>query len=446
MKVRFSFKTNKKDIVFKGEYGESLYNPKTKELTIGLGDIKDEPLDAHKIKLLGGVIGQVGRKYNETTFEITLPKSIDKSEEVVWVREIEFGIRVYTHLISFKTHDENKRYKVKKIVFNKKVRTDAKMLADVVNITRDWVDTPSNMKTPELFAQKVKNALKGVAHVEILGEKKLKGVGMNGVLAVGQGSKHPPKVIIAEYGKEYKKNGTYAFVGKGVTFDSGGISLKPSKNMDEMKRDMAGAAAVLGGLIALAHANVKKHIIAVAGVVENMPDGGAQRPGDIIKMFNGKTVEVLNTDAEGRLVLADLLSYTEKRFKPRIMLNFATLTGAVIVGLGHRVAGVMSNDQDLVCEILNAGEESGDRCWQLPLWNEYAENIESKIADITNIGNPPGAGSIIGGIFLKQFVERTRWAHVDIAGTAWYDLKKPFSFSGATGFGVRLIYELVKNH
>ena len=249
--------------------------------------------------------------------------------------------------------------------------------------------------------------------------------------------------MIAEYGKEYKKNGTYAFVGKGITFDSGGISLKPSEKMDEMKRDMAGAAAVFGALRALAKTGVKKHLVAVGGVAENMPGGNAQRPGDVIRMFNGKTVEVKNTDAEGRLVLSDVLAYTEKRFKPNYIVDLATLTGAVIIALGHRCAGVMGNDKRLTDKILRAGERSGDRCWELPLWDEYDENIESDIADYSNIGHPRGAGSIVGATLLKHFVS-VPWAHVDIAGTAWYDMKKPFAFSGATGFGVRLLYELVK--
>ncbi len=449
MEIEFVNQKNKNSAVelnnvkFEAEYGENIILPDKKKAYIGMG--KDK-MSNEQIKFLGILTGQISREQNEDEITINIKEADDK-----WVREITFGVYFSNYNYTFKTKDKNKKPQIKQVKFiingkDKNEDTEIKNVCEAVNAVREMGDMPSNMKTPDLFLKSVKRIFdKETITLNTIEHDKLKELGMNGIIAVGQGSKHPPKLIIAEYGKEFIDNGTYALVGKGITFDSGGISIKPSRNMHEMKYDMLGAATVFGSILAIAKNKVKKHIVAVAGIAENMPDGNAQRPGDIITMYNKKTVEVLNTDAEGRLVLGDALAYTEKTFNPKHIINFATLTGAVVVALGHRCAGVMGNDQKLINEVIKASNESGDRCWELPLWDDYFENIESKIADFANVGTtPPGAaGTITAGIFLKQFVDKVPWVHIDIAGTGWYDKKKPFAHSGPSGFGVRLMYELL---
>lgn len=321
---------------------------------------------------------------------------------------------------------------------------EARVVSRAVNFTRDLVNEPGNVMSPKELAERArKMAKENSVRFDVLGPAEIKKRKMNGILAVSQGSHQPPQLIILEYGAAHKENGTVCLVGKGVTFDSGGISLKPSKDMDKMKTDMSGAAAVLGTIKAISELKLKIHVVGIAPCVENMPGGGAQRPGDIIRMSNGKSVEVINTDAEGRLILADALHYAGD-FKPASIIDLATLTGACVVALGDKAIGLMGTDPKLVDRVRDAGQAAGERCWELPLWEDYFDYIKGHHSDILNAG-PGMAGTITAAMFLKEFVPVKSWVHLDIAGTAWADTPKPANPKGATGVGVRLLVELLKN-
>ncbi len=314
-----------------------------------------------------------------------------------------------------------------------------------VYLTRNLANLPSNDATPEDIATFVKKHFAQYAHcsVEALDQKKLKKMGMGALLGVAQGSAHPPFLVIIRYEPTNPNGRRIVLVGKGVTFDSGGISIKPSANMEEMKYDMAGAAAVIGGMEYVAHALPKSEIIAVIPLVENMPSGSALKPGDIITSYAGKTIEVINTDAEGRLILADALAYANERFMPNVIIDFATLTGAMVVALGDKRSGLFCNTQNLKNVLIKAGEESGDLLWPMPLDDIYQKELESTIADIKNIGSRWG-GAITAAKFLQNFVGKTPWAHIDMAGMA-NDIKHiDYWGKGATGFGPRLIAAAIK--
>lgn len=320
----------------------------------------------------------------------------------------------------------------------------ARIIADAVNFTRNLINEPANVMPPRQLATHAKEiAREGKFRCEILGPAEIKKHKMGGIIAVSQGSHEPPQLIVLEYGAAHKKAGTICLVGKGVTFDTGGISIKPSRDMEKMKYDMSGAAAVLGILKAASRLKLQLHIVGIAPCVENMPGGGAQRPGDIIKMYNGKSVEVINTDAEGRLILADALAYTE-RFKPKAIIDLATLTGACAVTFADKAIALMGTDHALIEKIRKAGEITGERGWELPLWDEYFEIIKGHHSDIMNAGSGYG-GTITAAMFLKEFVPNKSWVHLDIAGTAWVDSDKPYNARGATGVGVRIILELLRN-
>jgi leucyl aminopeptidase len=279
--------------------------------------------------------------------------------------------------------------------------------------------------------------------VQILGEAEMKKLGMGALLGVGQGSERESKLVVLRWNGGKKGDAPIAFVGKGVTFDTGGISIKPAGGMEEMKWDMGGAGVVIGLMKALAGRKAKVNVVCVAGCVENMPDGNAQRPGDVVTSMSGQTIEVLNTDAEGRLVLADALWYTKEKFKPKFMVNLATLTGAIIVALGTSRAGLFSNNDKLAEQLFKTGEKTGEELWRLPLADVYDKQINSDIADMQNIGKDREAGSITAAQFLQRFVGDTPWAHLDIAGTAWSKKDSPIAVKGATAYGVRLLNELV---
>jgi leucyl aminopeptidase len=319
----------------------------------------------------------------------------------------------------------------------------AEAICSGVFLARDLVNTPGNLKSPEYLARQAE-ALADLENVSVklLEQGELKRQGFGALLAVAQGSERPPYLIVLEYRGGGQDERPYALIGKGVVFDSGGISLKPGAGMDEMKMDMAGAAAVLGTIEAAARLRLPVNLLGVIPAVENMPSGHAYRPGDIITSLAGKTIEVQNTDAEGRLILADALTYAAN-YKPKVMIDLATLTGACIIALGHHAAGLMGNDQPLIDQLLAAGERSSERLWQLPLWEEYAEQIKSDFADVKNVGGRP-AGSITAGAFLEKFVEDCAWAHVDIAGVAWADSAKAGQPKGGTGFGVRALIDYLQ--
>ncbi|HYE49459.1 MAG TPA: leucyl aminopeptidase [Azospirillaceae bacterium] len=317
-------------------------------------------------------------------------------------------------------------------------------VVDGVFLTRDVVSEPGNVIYPESLAERCQMLAELGVVVEVLDEKKMKKLGMGALLGVGQGSARPPRLVVMRWnGAPESKEGPLAFVGKGVTFDSGGISLKPGPGMEEMKWDMAGAGAVIGLMAALAGRKAKVNVIGVVGLVENMPDGNAQRPGDIVTSMSGQTIEILNTDAEGRLVLADALWYTQETFKPRFMVNLATLTGAIIVSLGHEHAGLFSNNDELADRLLQAGKSTGEALWRMPLSPAYDKDIDCDAADMRNIGTAGKAGSITAAQFLQRFVNDLPWAHLDIAGTAWSKKDTGTVPKGATGFGVRLLDRLV---
>jgi leucyl aminopeptidase len=312
-------------------------------------------------------------------------------------------------------------------------------IADGNHLTRTVVTDTPNVIYPKAMAEIAKSLTKVGVKVEVLGQKEMEKLGFGALLGVSQGSIQEPQLIIMQWNGGKKDDKPIAIVGKGVTFDSGGISIKPSNGMEDMKYDMAGSGIVLGLMKSLALRKAKVNVVGVMGMVENMPSGSAQRPSDVVTSLSGQTIEVLNTDAEGRLVLADALWYTQEKFKPQYMIDLATLTGAVTVALGYEYAGLMGND-DKLCDMLSkAGDEVGEPMWRLPMGKMYDKDINSDIADVKNIGSGRGAGTITAAQFLERFVNKTPWAHLDIAGMAWDKGDKPLTGKGATGYGVRLL-------
>jgi leucyl aminopeptidase len=316
-----------------------------------------------------------------------------------------------------------------------------------VTETRNLVTKPANILNPQNFVNEIKKLSKTGLKIEILDEIKLKKLGMNALLGVGQGSSNKSFVAIMKWNGGKKNSKPLGFIGKGVCFDTGGISLKPARFMEEMKYDMAGAGTVTGLMKTLALRKAKVNVVGVVGLVENMPDGNAQRPGDVVKSYSGQTIEIFNTDAEGRLVLADILTYTEKRFKPKLMINLATLTGAIIVSLGNEFAGLFSNNDQLAERINKAGYKDNEKAWRLPLDKNFDKLMDSKIADMQNINYSGGAGSITAAQFLQRFIlNKTPWAHLDIAGMAWTKKTTKTIPYGATGYGVKLLNRLVEEY
>ncbi len=311
-------------------------------------------------------------------------------------------------------------------------------------LARDWVSMPPNDKKPAQFAQAIASlARKENLAVSVLKEKELNDLGFGAMLAVSAGSCNQPRMVILEY-HSGKSGHTIALVGKGVTFDSGGINLKPAGSLEDMKMDMAGAAAVAATMITIGKLRPPDlSIIAAIPIVENMPSGSATRPGDIIKSFHGKTVEIGNTDAEGRLILADAMAYTIKHYSPDILFDLATLTGACIMALGEKIAGIFSADNDLAGKIVEAGEETHERCWRLPLPDDYKELLKSDAADLKNVSGSRWGGAITAALFLSEFIGTTKWAHIDIAGPAFAKKASPYCGAGGTGFGVRLLCNLL---
>jgi leucyl aminopeptidase len=316
-----------------------------------------------------------------------------------------------------------------------------------VTLARDLVNEPANVLGPAEFAARAKELTKLGVQVEVLGPKALEKLGMGALLAVGQGSEKPSHVAVLQWKGAGPKGGEpIAIVGKGVTFDAGGISLKPAAGMEDMKGDMAGAACVVGLMHELAARKAKVNAVGIIGLVENMPSGGAMRPGDVVTAMSGQTIEVLNTDAEGRMVLADCLWYAQERFKPKAVVNLATLTGAVMVALGKEHAGLFSNNNELASRLIAAGDVTGEKLWRLPLGPKYDKMIDSKVADMKNTGGKWG-GSISAAQFLQRFIkETTPWAHLDIAGTAMSSVDSDINRSWGSGFGVRLLDRLIVDH
>jgi leucyl aminopeptidase len=317
-----------------------------------------------------------------------------------------------------------------------------RIIAEATNFARDVINEPANIMTPTELARRAEDTAHSYAlELDVLDEARMKELGMGSLLGVAQGSAEPAKLIVLRYTPKTESNETIAIVGKGITFDTGGISIKPADGMEKMKYDMAGGATTIGAMRAIAQLKPAVNVIGIVPATENMPGGRSQRPGDVVRAMTGKTIEVINTDAEGRLVLADAVAYARKLGATKIV-DLATLTGAVSIALGDVYVAVLGSDQTWIDEIISAGKKAGEKIWQLPLDKEYREQIKSEIADIKNIGGRK-AGTITGAYFIREFVEDTPWAHLDIAGTAWNDSNKPHLSAGPTGVCVRTLVKLV---
>jgi leucyl aminopeptidase len=320
---------------------------------------------------------------------------------------------------------------------------EAQAIAAGVAFTQTLVAEPPNILYPESFVERCQHLADLGVELEVLDERQMKALGMGALLGVAQGSTRPPRLLAMRWNGGEAGAKPIAFVGKGVTFDTGGISLKPGPGMDMMKWDMGGAGAVAGAMKAIAGRKAKANVVGIVGLVENMPDGNAMRPGDVVTTMSGQTVEVLNTDAEGRLVLCDAITWTQKIYEPSVIVDLATLTGAMVISLGHEYAGMFANDDRLADQLLAAGEASNNKLWRFPLSPAYDKLIDSPIADMKNIG-PREGGSITAAQFLKRYVDDgVQWAHLDIAGMAWHDKDGPVYAKGATGYGVRLLDRFV---
>ena len=430
---------------FKGKIGDILTIHSEKIKLIGLG-----PKNKFSQTILNKIGGIIGTNITEEKAKTNLLYLDNLKDEENF--EIIFGAKLRTYKFDkYITKKENESETFLFIHSENPIKakenfTEINAIIDGIITTRNLGTEPSNILTTTEFTKQVQKLSKLGITIEIIDEKQLKKLGANLILAVGQGSKYPPYIITMKYTGNKKSKNTIALIGKGLCFDSGGISIKPSANMDEMKSDMTGAATVVGIMEMLAKQKSKINITGVIGLAENMPDGASYKPGDILTSLSGQTVEVLNTDAEGRLVLADCITYTKEKIKPTTIIDFATLTGAIMIALGEYKAGLFTNSDTLAKQLINAGDISGDELWQFPLSKKYNEMLSSPVADMANISHPDRlAGSITAGEFLHNFAkDDTPWAHIDIAGTAWTSSDTDISPKGLTGYGVRLIYEFLK--
>ncbi|WFS01875.1 leucyl aminopeptidase [Rhizobium tumorigenes] len=426
-------------------------SPVDRILVIGTG--KPADTTPHDWLKLGGVAAARMKKVETVTVFVDSPGA-----DVAPQNAADFALGMMMRAYSFDTYktrkgdDDEKTIKAIKvtIVTNKAAQADvlfgdSEAIAAGVNLARDLVNEPPNVLGPVEFAAKAKDLEKLGVSVEILTERDMRTLGMGALLGVAQGSVRPPRLAIMQWNGGKPGEAPIAFIGKGVVFDTGGISIKPSAGMEDMKGDMGGAAAVIGLMHTLAARGAKANVVGVLGLVENMPDGNAQRPGDIVTSMSGQTIEIINTDAEGRLVLGDAIWYTNDRFKPQFMVNLATLTGAIVVALGSQHAGLFSNDDTLAERLTAAGLATNERLWRMPLGKDYDKLIDSKFADMKNSGGRQ-AGSITAAQFIKRFVKDTPWAHLDIAATALGSPLDEINQSWGSGFGVRLLDELVRQH
>jgi len=425
-------------------------------LLVGLG--KPEALDEKALETIGAQVAARLLTAGESrgTFEVDAPKGCKvKKGEIA--AHLAFGAKLRTYAFNrYRTKNlDDYAQKLAAITLltpdpaaAKKAYAGLAAVADGIFLARDLVNEPPNILYPEEFARRAKAKLAKLGvKVEVLGEAEMKKQGFGALLGVGQGSARDSQLVVMQWNGGKAKGKPVAFVGKGVCFDSGGLSIKPGGSMMGMKGDMGGAAAVTGLMLALATRKAKVNAVGVIGLVENMPGPDALRPDDVLTSLSGQTIEVLNTDAEGRLVLADALTYTQRRFAPKFVIDLATLTGAIVATLGFEHAGVFSNDDDLTGRLLSAGRHTGERVWQLPLDPFYDKMIKSKIADMKNIGGA-NSGAITAAQFLKRFIDKDQaWAHLDIAGVAWQDgEQKPMIPSWGTGWGVRLLNRLIIEH
>ena len=434
--------------VLKGEPGEvrvinTLGLIKARNLIlIGLGKEKD--LNLEELRRMSGRVLKTAKCYQLQSLALILQfKQFDPIELGAAVAE---GLVMGNYTFNkFKSKKDKK--KVERIVLLgekslEKGIMKGREVGEAVNYTRELVNLPPAAATPTYLGKEAMALKGGKISVKVYGRAEIKRMGMGGLIAVGQGSEEEQKFIVINYHGGGKKK--VALVGKGITFDAGGYNLKPTRYIEEMKQDMAGAATVLGVIKAAQKLKLKVNLLGLIPSCENLVSGGAYKPGDVLKSYNGKTIEVTNTDAEGRLILADALGYADKQ-KANYIIDIATLTGAVVVALGYWATGVLSKDNKLVAALVKAGNESGDRVWELPMWDDYKDLVKSEIADVCNSHKNYDAGTIEGGMFLSNFVEKTAWAHLDIGGTAFFNEPKHYFAKGGTGAGVRLLVKWLEN-
>ena len=412
------------------------------------GQFKDRDL----VGLGGAVVGRLPKSAAQATIFAEFATGPLKAGQIA---DLALGARLRAYTFDrYKTKRKEGDERAEKVEVNfacanpaaaEKAWASTMAIADGVVLARDLINEPANILYPGELARRASGLTRLGVVVEVLDVPAMKKLGMGALVAVGQGSAHESKLVIMRWNGGKRGVEPIAFIGKGVCFDTGGISIKPAQGMEDMKGDMAGAACVVGLMHALAGRKAKVNAIGAIGVVENMPDGKAQRPGDIVTSMSGQTIEVINTDAEGRLVLADVLHYVNKRFKPRFMIDLATLTGAIMVALGQEYAGLFSNDDRLVERLTKAGEATSERVWRMPLGPEYDKIIDSKFADMKNTGGR-WAGSITAAQFLQRFVGKTPWVHLDIAGTALSSPQTDINKSWSAGWGVRLLDRLVEDY
>ena len=420
-------------------------------VVIGTG--KDGELKQRDIIKLGGIaMGKVPSAATEATILAEFGSGALKPDQIA---DLALGVRLRAYSFDlYKTKRKEGDERADKVHIDLACSSPAAAekawgrtggIADGVVLARDLINEPANVLYPIEFARRASALNKLGVGVEVLDVAAMRKLGMGALLGVGQGSEHDSRLVVMRWNGGKRGAEPVAFIGKGVCFDTGGISIKPAQGMEDMKGDMAGAACVVGLMHALAVRKAKVNAVGAIGLVENMPDGKAYRPGDILKTMSGQTIEIINTDAEGRLVLADVLHYVNKRFKPKFMINLATLTGAIIVSLGQEYAGLFSNNDKLVERLVKAGEATGERVWRMPLGPEYDKLIDSKFADMKNTGGR-WAGSITAAQLLQRFVDKTPWAHLDIAGTALGSPQTEINRSWSSGWGVRLLDRLVEDY
>lgn len=420
-------------------------------LLVGVGDKKE--YKTPNVSAVAGTATRFLRKRSVKSFAL-LPRSESDASEVAQ-NAMQGFVTSQFELDKYKTKDKtDKAVDSFVLCIDRAKAADLKaglnrgqIVGESMNFTRDLANEPPNILTPTEMANRAAKMAKEVGiKCEILDEAQMKKMGMGSLLSVSLGSAQPAKMIVLRYTPAKntgKKGDLLALVGKGITFDTGGISIKPAEGMDAMKYDMSGGATVIGTMRSIALLKPSVPVLGVVAAVENMPDGKASRPSDVVTAMNGKTVEILNTDAEGRLILADAVAYAEKQGANRIV-DMATLTGAVIIALGDVNTGIMGNDQKFVDEIIACGKDAGEGFWQLPVSADYSKQIKSDIADIKNIGPRGKAGTIMGAVFIQEFIDKAKWAHLDIAGTAWSDNAKPHQAKGPTGVAVRTLLKLIE--
>ena len=440
---------------FSGEKGQviTLYDIpglKTNRIILfGLGEL--ETIDSEALRCMAGrtVKNCIKKKLPDLWFAVPdSPKM--KIEISSTLKVMQEGAFLGNHIFS-KYKAEKKKKPLKQINFRvapqlvgKLRRISSRVIAVCrgTNQAREWVSTPSNEKTPEKFTRSIANiARKHNLKVQVLKETQLKQKKLGALLAVAAGSQSKPSLVMMEHRVTGAKK-TAVLVGKGVTFDSGGLNIKTGASISDMKSDMAGAAAVAATMITVAQLKTKLNIIGVIPIVENMPSGRATRPGDVIRSYAGKTIEIGNTDAEGRLILIDAIAYAIKKFRPQILIDLATLTGACVVALGEKIAGVFSNDDELAESVITSGANTHERCWRMPLPEDYKELLKSDLADMNNMSSTRWGGAVTAALFISEFVGDTRWAHIDIAGPAYNKKESDYCGPGGTGFGVRLLSDL----